>query len=172
MLKRSTANGLEFLGTPLADEQITENTGGAWINSFQCRGRSGLALVELSSLREFFRILYTIESVEEMLVSGSLNSLLIPEEYGRVGWKYPASGSFCEGSKCRVPFPVGTCIYFEPNGNQHRAITERVGEEKLEGMLGTCNLPLHILPSNPSLVSALDETSKKCIRSSLPLISS
>jgi hypothetical protein len=28
VLKRSTANGLEFLGTPLADEQITEKTGG------------------------------------------------------------------------------------------------------------------------------------------------
>jgi hypothetical protein len=44
VLKRSTANGLEFLGTPLADEQITETTGGAWINSLQCTGRPGLML--------------------------------------------------------------------------------------------------------------------------------
>lgn len=69
-----------------------------------------------------------------MLVAGQLDGLLAPNDYGRVGWKYPASGSFLvkvRGFESRSQL----CT------NEHRAITERVGEEKLEWILGpvTCH---------------------------------
>lgn len=43
--RRTAANGLEFLGTPLADEQITEKTEETWINALQSNGQSEVALV-------------------------------------------------------------------------------------------------------------------------------
>jgi hypothetical protein len=48
-----------------------------------------------------------------------------------LGGNTPPAGAFGdEGFEDSSPVPRWTCIEFEPNGNEHRAITERVGEER------------------------------------------